>query len=33
MAEFLAGTFIVAWFVFWGYILITNPAVFFRFQE
>lgn len=33
MAEFLAGTFIVAWFVFWGYILITNPAVFFKFQE
>lgn len=25
--------FIIAWFVFWGYILITNPAVFFKFQE
>lgn len=33
MAEFLAGTFIVVWFLFWGYILVTNPAVFFKFQE
>lgn len=33
MGELFGYTLIAAWFIFWGYILVTKPEVFFEFQK
>jgi hypothetical protein len=33
MGELFGYTLIAAWFIFWGYIIVTKPEVFFKFQQ
>lgn len=33
MEQVIGIGFIIAWFVYWGYVIIVNPDTFFRFQE